>query len=123
MTAWFILYVADLDASRDFYAAALDAAPTLDVPGMVTFDLGGATLGLMPEAGIERILPGLDAGHRGTSRAEVYVVVEDPAACHARALAAGAEELSPLAPRGWGDAAAYCRDADGHVLAFGCPLQ
>lgn len=37
---------------------------------------------------------------------------------HARALAAGATELSPPAPRDWGHEASYLRDPDGHVLAF-----
>ncbi len=34
-----------------------------------------------------------------------------------RAIAAGARELSPLAPRDWGDEAAYFADPDGNVLA------
>ena len=32
---------------------------------------------------------------------------------------AGARELSPMAMRSWGDAAAYSLDPDGHVLAVG----
>jgi uncharacterized protein len=100
----------------------LDSEPVLDVPGMTTFALaGGGELGLMPEAGIERILPGLRATGGLVSRAELYLQVEDPAAFHRRALQGGAVELSPLGPRAWGDEAAYCRDADGHVLAFARP--
>lgn len=116
-----ILYVADQALSREFYAAALGLAPRLDVPGMTEFELRpGCVLGLMPEAGIKRLLPALPdpAGARGVPRAEVYLSVPDPAACHARALAAGARELSPLGPRDWGDEAAYSLDRDGHVLAF-----
>jgi len=30
----------------------------------------------------------------------------------------GAKELSELQERDWGDTAAYCLDADGHVLVF-----
>lgn len=82
---------------------------------------GGAVLGLMPEAGIRRLLgealPDPAAG-AGVPRAEVYLLVDDPAAGHARALAAGARELSPLAPRDWGHDAAYSLAPDGHVLAF-----
>ena len=51
-------------------------------------------------------------------RAELYLLVDDPAAFHGRALAEGGRELSPLAPREWGHEAAYCLDPDGHVLAF-----
>jgi uncharacterized protein len=119
--AHFILYVADQARSTDFYAAVLDAAPRLHVPGMTEFVLpGGGVLGLMPEAAILRLLgehlpdPG---GARGVPRAELYLVVDRPAELHERALAAGARELSPLRPRPWGHAVAYSLDLDGHVLA------
>ena len=117
----FVLYVADPPASAAFYGQVLGARPRLDVPGMTEFDLpGGAVLGLMPEAGIRRLLgdalPGL--AEQGVPRCELYLVVDDPGAFHARALAAGARELSPLAQRDWGHAAAYSLDPDGYVLAF-----
>ena len=82
---------------------------------------GGAILGLMPEAAIERLLgPSLPkpSAARGMPRAELYVVVAEPATQHARALAAGAKELSPLSLRSWGHLVAYSLDPDGHVLAF-----
>lgn len=117
----FILYVADQARSRDFYAAVLAAAPRLDVPGMTEFELpGGAVLGLMPEAGIRRLLgAGLPdpADARGVPRAELYLLLADPEAAHARALVAGARELAPMQTRNWGDRAAYALDPDGHVLA------
>ncbi|MDF1565462.1 MAG: VOC family protein [Deltaproteobacteria bacterium] len=117
-----VLYVADQASARDFYVEVLGVAPNLDVPGMTELTLpGGALLGLMPEAGIKRLLgealPDPAAGS-GVPRAELYLRVEEPAAFHARALAAGARELSALAPRPWGDEAAYSLDPDGHVLAF-----
>lgn len=118
-----ILYVRDQRASADFYRQVLAAEPTLDVPGMTEFHIvEGVVLGLMPERGIARLL-GIDpASGAGVPRAELYVVVDDPAAYHARAVAAGARELSPLSPRDWGEAAAYSQDPDGHVLAFARPL-
>ena len=118
----FILYVRDQAASSVFYAKVLGLHPSLDVPGMTEFTLaGGGVLGLMPEAGIRRLLgenlpdPALAAG---IPRAELYLIVDDPGACHQRALACGARELSGLAPRDWGHQAAYSLDPDGHVLAF-----
>ena len=117
----FILYVKDQGKSREFYAIALGMAPRLDVPGMTEFELAaGCVLGIMPEKGIKRLLPELPDPEKGSGspRAEIYLTVPDPAIYHARALAAGARELSPLAPRGWGDKAAYSLDPDGHVLAF-----
>jgi catechol 2,3-dioxygenase-like lactoylglutathione lyase family enzyme len=118
----FILYVADQQRSTAFYSAVLAIAPRLDVEGMTEFALpGGAVLGLMPEAGIEHLLgPALPkpSTARGVPRAELYLLVPEPAAYHARALAAGARELSALSLRSWGHAAAYSLDPDGHVLAF-----
>lgn len=116
-----ILYVADQRRSAAFWTAVLARAPRLDVPGMTEFDLpGGAVLGLMPEAGIRRLLgarlPDPSAA-RGVPRAELYLLVDDPQALHARALAAGAVELDPLRPRNWGQRVAYALDPDGHVLA------
>jgi RimJ/RimL family protein N-acetyltransferase/catechol 2,3-dioxygenase-like lactoylglutathione lyase family enzyme len=119
-----ILYVRDQERARAFYEAALGFAPCLHVPGMTEFALpGGARLGLMPEAGIRRLLPSLPdpALARGGPRAETYLVVASPSEALDRALAAGATALSPVQPRDWGDDAGYCLDPDGHVLAFAAP--
>ncbi|MBX3274230.1 MAG: VOC family protein [Sandaracinaceae bacterium] len=119
--AHFVLFVRDQRASAAFYRRVLAVEPRLDVPGMTELSLGdGCVLGLMPRDGIARLLEGRadPRGPAGLARAELYLLVDDPAAYHARALAAGAEELSPLAPRDWGHVAAYSRDLDGYVLAF-----
>jgi uncharacterized glyoxalase superfamily protein PhnB len=92
---------------------------------MTEFELHeGCVLGLMPEAGIKRLLgerlPDPARAH-GVPRAELYLTVGDPAAWLARAVAAGAVELSAVAARDWGDEAGYCLDPDGHVLAFARP--
>ena len=120
--ALFVLYVRDQAASTAFYRRVLAREPVLEVPGMTEFELAqGTRLGLMPETGIRRLLgerlPDPARAH-GTPRAELYLHVADPAACHARALEAGGVELSPLTARNWGDVAAYALDPDGHVLAF-----
>lgn len=118
----FILYVADQARSASFYTAALGQSPRLDVPGMTEFDLpGGGILGLMPEFGILKLLGERlpdPAEARGVPRSELYLTHPDADACHARALRAGATELSQMLPRDWGDHAAYSLDLDGHVLAF-----
>lgn len=118
----FILYVRDQERASSFWRHALACEPALHVPGMTEFSLGqDAVLGLMPAAGIKSLLgDGLpdpeDAD--GIPRSEVYLVVTEPGSYHERALEAGARELSPLEPRGWGDSAAYSLDPDGHVIAF-----
>lgn len=117
-----IIYVANQSKSRDFYAKTLGIEPYLDVPGMTEFEMvGGGKLGIMPEAGIKRLLgdPLPDPSQSsGIPRCELYFSVDDAALCHARALEAGAKELSPLQMRNWGDVAAYSLDPDGHVLTF-----
>ena len=122
MKAHFILYVADQQRSTAFYSSVLGAAPDLDVPGMTEFSIGGsAVLGLMPEEGIVRLLgtamPDPSIAN-GTPRSELYLVVQNAADFHNRAIAAGARELSSFALRDWGHNAAYSLDPDGHVLAF-----
>lgn len=120
MQAHFILYVRDQEAATRFYREALALEPTLHVPGMTEFTLReGCVLGLMPEAGIQRLLgEKIAVGSASHSRAELYLTVADPAAMLARAIKSGAQELSSLAPRNWGDDAGYVRDPDGHILAF-----
>jgi predicted enzyme related to lactoylglutathione lyase len=119
----FILYVHDQEASSAFYARVLNDRPTLQVPGMTEFEIGVCTvMGLMPERGIARLLGlSVEPASQGAARGEVYLVVADPDAYHQRALAAGARELSALAPRSWGDLVAYSLDPNGYVLAFACP--
>ncbi|MHC4845526.1 MAG: VOC family protein [Planctomycetota bacterium] len=120
--AHFILYVADQEASTAFYARVLGLEPRLHVPEMTEFDLpGGAVLGLMPAAGIRKLLddalPDPAAG-ADSPRAVLYLVVDDAKTWHRRALEAGAKELSYVQARDWGDSAGYSLDPDGHVLAF-----
>lgn len=118
----FILYVADQARSTAFYAHVLGIAPRLQVPGMTEFALpGGGVLGLMPVEGVRSLLGAAlpdPSTAAGIPRAELYLIFPEPTACHARALAAGARELSPMLARAWGHVAAYSLDPDGHVLAF-----
>ena len=127
MRAHFILFVNDQVRSTAFYSNVLDMAPSLNVPGMTEFELnGGAVLGLMPEAGIRRLLgPALPdmTPCRGIPRAEIYLVSDDAWRLHKRALAAGARELSTVAARDWGHLAGYSLDPDGHVIAFAQDIE
>jgi uncharacterized protein len=122
MKANIILYVSDQKASASFYEKVLGMKPELDVPGMTEFRINDETvLGLMPSAGIKRllgdILPDPDKA-KNIPKAEVYLHVTDPESYHSCAILNGAKELSPLKLRDWGDEAAYSLDPDGHVIAF-----
>lgn len=122
MIAHFILYVRDQKSSTEFYAAVLNMAPSLDVPGMTEFQLSeDCILGLMPEAGIKKLLaPKLPdpSASNGCPRAEVYLIVDSAIEYYQRALAVGASNLSDVIARDWGHKVGYCLDKDGHVLAF-----
>jgi predicted enzyme related to lactoylglutathione lyase len=111
-----ILYVADQGRSRAFYQAVLDNAPSLDVPGMTEFDLGGMTLGLMPGADIVELVPGVVEG--GGQRCELYLRRPEAAALLARVVSAGGRLLSEPQLRPWGETVGYALDPDGHVLAI-----
>jgi len=122
----FILYVKDQEASRAFYETVLAQAPALHVPGMTEFAIAESVIvGLMPETGIIRLLDlgAFQMPASGQIRGELYLVVDNPDAYHARALLAGAKELSPMAQRNWGDFAAYSLDPNGYVLAFARPNE
>jgi predicted enzyme related to lactoylglutathione lyase len=122
----FILFVADPQRSKRFYAALLDSAPLLDVPGMIEFDLGGAKLGLMANDNIARIIspplahPGSGGG---APRCELYLLIDDLPLAMERAERAGALVVDPLMNRDWGHRAAYFADPDGHVIALAEPLD
>ena len=122
MIAEFILYVSNQQVSRDFYKEILQLEPTLDVPGMTEFQLNEFTkLGLMPEAGIAKII--LDKARNpaegsGIPRCELYLRVDDVNEYYNRAIKAGAKEVSPVTQRDWGDLVGYVIDTDGHIIAF-----
>ncbi len=125
--SYFILFVEDQKRSTSFYSAVLSIEPRLCVPGMTEYALpGGGVLGLMPEAGIRKLLgPELPdpSKAQGIPRSELYLLVEKAEEHHSRSLACGARELSPMQSRGWGHVAGYSLDPDGHVLAFATLLQ
>ncbi len=118
--AEFILYVADQDRARAFYQCVLNADPTLHVPGMTEFDVGGATLGLMPGADIQTLLAGRIRTDGG-QRCELYLRRPDAAAALERATANGGRLLDKIRHRSWGEQVGYVLDPDGHVLALAVP--
>lgn len=110
------LGVDDLDRSRAFYEALGWSATKSDAPGIVAFDLYGATLGLYPRAelarDIGRELPrgsgSLTLACNVREKSEVAAVVE-------AARAAGAEILTEPQDVFWGGHIAYFADPDGHI--------
>ena len=122
MQIQFILYVSNQEKSKTFYANLLNKQPILHVPGMTEFLLSENTkLGLMPENGIVKIL-GTTTPHpnlgNGIPRCELYLKVKNAQKYMERGLENGAELISPLQYRDWGDNVGYLLDLDGHVIAL-----
>jgi uncharacterized glyoxalase superfamily protein PhnB len=117
-----ILYVKDQEASTQFYRKLLRNDHELHVPGMTEFVISEhLKLGLMPSAGIVRLLgDSIEDPEKasGIPRCELYFLVEDAEAECQHAIQSGAKMISPLTTRDWGDMVGYVADPDGHVIAF-----
>jgi catechol 2,3-dioxygenase-like lactoylglutathione lyase family enzyme len=116
-----VFAVEDVERAEEFYGNAFGWKRSLAWPETYTeLDLPGDDWlglyrrdGFAEEAGAHpvKVEPGK---HTGT---ELYVHVDDMDAAIGRLRAAGARPLSQLAPREWGDEAAYFADPDGNVVA------
>lgn len=117
-----ILYVKDQESSKQFYRKLLRNDPELHVPGMTEFVISEyLKLGLMPSAGIVRLLGNsIEDPEKasGIPRCELYFLVEDADAEYHHAIQSGAKMISPVASRDWGDLVGYVADPDDHVIAF-----
>ncbi|MBK8696690.1 MAG: VOC family protein [Deltaproteobacteria bacterium] len=119
-----ILAVRDLSRATRFYADVFGWSVAVEVPVYVEFALpDGMRLGLYQR---DAFIKNTDApatprlaGH--TTATELYLTVDDLVATIARLAAADAPCRSPLAPRPWGDTAAYYEDPDGNVVVVARP--
>lgn len=117
-----ILFVNDQKISTAFYKKLLRSDPDLFVPGMTEFIISPyCKLGIMPTKGIAKILdsatPNPDLGD-GIPRCELYFLVEDVITEYEYALSIGANLVSTVQARDWGDLVCYFSDPDGHIIAF-----
>ena len=119
-----VLAVSDLKRAVAFYQDAFGWPIRIDVPVLVEFELpDGTGLAVYVREGFGRNTNQLpfavpEGEITGT---ELYFHCDDLEATIERLKAAGARELSPLAPRDWGDDAAYFADPAGNVLAVARP--
>jgi lactoylglutathione lyase len=121
-----IFAVADVARAAQFYETVFGARRRVDVGIYVELDMpDGPGVGIYLRDGFAR-----NTGHAvtpptagATTSTELYFRVADVDATVARALAAGAELLSPAAARPWGEVVAYVADPDGNVLAFARPVR
>jgi len=84
----------------------------------------GGSLGLYRRDGYARMTQATPAATSAdeVSPAYLYVRVDDVRGTIDRLERAGAQPLAPLAPRVWGEEAAWFADPDGNVVAVAQPL-
>ena len=119
-----ILAVDDLERAAGFYEQAFGWPRSVSVPVYVELDAAGMRLGLYLREGFAKNTGGeIPAARppRGTSATEIYLHCDDLDDVIARLRAIGARVLSELAPRPWGDDAAYFADPEGNVVAVARP--
>jgi uncharacterized protein len=120
-----ILAVGDLARAVRFYREAFGWTQQVDEAVYAEFALpGGQRLGLYDRAAFARNTGAVPAAipPGGLAATELYFSVDEPEEASRRFIAAGARQLSALAPRDWGDEAAYFADLDGNVLVVARPL-
>lgn len=114
----FVLAVPDLERSGAFYRDALGfTIREMGDPGWRMFERDGCRImaGACPDA--------MPADQLGDHAYFAYLVVDDAAAYHARAVAAGAQITKPLRDEPWGMREFGLRSVDGHRLMVGQDLD
>ncbi len=128
LTMQVIFAVEDVPRSVAFYERAFGwpRNDRIDFEEYVELMLpAGGTLGLYERDGYARMTRATPVAPEGDmiAPAYLYVRVDDVDAVIARLEDAGARPLAPLAPRAWGEEAAWFADPDGNVVAVAQPLE
>jgi predicted enzyme related to lactoylglutathione lyase len=103
-----IYHAPDLDAAKEWYAAAFGVAPYFDEPFYVGFNIGGFELGLDPDA--TRVTVG--------NNAVAYWGVPDIDAAYAALIARGATPRSEVKDVGGDIKVAAVADPFGNVIGL-----
>jgi predicted enzyme related to lactoylglutathione lyase len=107
-----ILPVTDIDRAASFYAKLLHLPGVRVTSGRHYFDCDGVILACFdPRADTDDFDLGPNPDH-------IYFAVRDLERVFARATELGAEILSPIAERPWGERSFYLKDPFGNKLCF-----
>jgi lactoylglutathione lyase len=121
-----ILYVADVPASIDFYERALGQSRRLlhESEQYGELETGGTALAFAAHELASANLPGVyrpAEPSSGPPAFEVCFVTDDVQGAFERAVAEGAEGVSPPQTKPWGQQVAYVRDPDGNLVELASP--
>jgi catechol 2,3-dioxygenase-like lactoylglutathione lyase family enzyme len=103
--------VSDIERSRRFYETVLELDADDTVPSRLYFHCGEVILAII-DWKVEPLGP-----FRPTPE-NLYLATGDIDRAHDRARRAGAEHLTPVVTRPWGERSFYCGDPDGNLLCF-----
>lgn len=111
------LGVADLAASRAFYARLGWVEHAESQPGVAFFQMHGAVLGLFgkDELAVDQGRAGADLGVGAMTLAQNFATEAEVDTAYAAAIAAGGTALKAPEKVFWGGYSGYWADADGHV--------
>ncbi|GAB1478399.1 VOC family protein [Paracoccaceae bacterium] len=111
------LGVADLAASRAFYAALGWCEHRESQPGVAFYQMHGAALALFGRADLaaDQGRPGAALGTGAATLAQNFSTEAEVDAAYAAALAVGATALKAPEKVFWGGYSGYWADPDGHV--------
>jgi lactoylglutathione lyase len=121
-----ILYVSDVEAGLDFYERALGQRRRFvhESGQYAELDTGVTTLALAAHELAAANLPGV---YRQAERSdaqpafEVCFVTDDVRTAFDRAIAEGAEAVTPPQTKPWGQDVAYVHDPDGNLVEIASP--
>jgi catechol 2,3-dioxygenase-like lactoylglutathione lyase family enzyme len=105
------IHASRIDAARAFYESVLGIPADDTVPSRIYFHCGEVILAVLdrrPEHGVPL----------RTAADNLYLATGELDAVHARALAAGARDVSAIEEQPWGERSFYCLDLDGNRLCF-----
>ena len=103
--------VSNLDRLWRFYETVLEVDADETVPSRLYFHCGDVILAII-DWRVEPLGP-----FRPTPE-NLYFVTDDVDRAHERATTVGAEHLTPVGTRPWGERSFYCADPDGNLLCF-----
>lgn len=123
-----ILYVSNVEASLSFFESAFGLARKfLHESGTYgELDTGSTTLSFAAHELGDTNFPG---GHVHADRSaqplgmEIALVTSDVPAAHAKAIAAGAREMSKPVTKPWGQIVSYVRSPDGCLIELCTPVS